>query len=188
VKKIEIDILNVFKTGVFHNLKGGETREWIMYNFVEPDYVVDGETWKDSNFWRYGNIDFFLEDDKLKEICVRSLNPLIGGKSFKINKWIIKEPEKLTVKFVIEKLLSERIDFTIMHTVKQYQCQASIGLIKSSVFLIFQPKQPEESECHFDWVDHKMRLINPNDYILGGFSIFENLNYFNELVKNKNGL
>ena len=84
MKKIELDLLNVFRTGVFYNLKLGATREWMLNNFVEPDDVVNGETWKDSNFWKYGNIDFFLEDDKLKEICVRWLDPLIVGKSFKI--------------------------------------------------------------------------------------------------------
>ena len=188
MKKIEIDLLNVFKTGVFYNLKLGATREWMLNNFVEPDDVVGGETWKDSNFWKYGKIDFFLEDDKLKEICVRWLDPLIVGKSFKIKKWIFKEPEKLTVKFVIEKLLFERIDFTIMHTVTQYQCQTSIGLIKSSAYLIFQPVQQDESESHLDWADHKMKLIDQNDYLLVGFSIFENLNKFNKLIKIKNGL
>lgn len=187
MKKIEIDLLKVFKTGVFHNLKVGATRDWMMHNFLKPDCVVNGETWRDSNFWRYGKIDFFLEDDKLKEICVRSLDPLIAGKSFKINNWILDQPEKLTVKFVSEKLLSERIDFMIMHTAKTYQCQTSIGLIKSSVYLIFQPRQHESIE-YSDWVNNKLKLIDQNDYMLGGFSIFENLNNFYEIVKNKNGL
>ena len=188
MKQIEIDLLSIFKSGIFYNLKVGTTRDWMLKNFIEPDNVEDGETWIDSNFWRYGNIDFFLEDNKLIEICARSINPLIGGKTFRIDPWILKDSKELTVKNVVEELLSEKIDFTVTHTQKKTMCQTSIGLIQSSVYLIFHPEIQIESESYLDWIEKEMPLINQNEYILEGFSIFENLDHFYEIIKNKNGL
>ena len=186
MKKIGIDLLNVFRTGMFNNLKVGQTKDWLITNFPEPDNIINGDNLWESNYWRYGNIDFFFEENKLKEICSRSIDPLIGGKSIEFDKWIFKQPDNLSLEYVLDILISEQIDFTLMHSENEIISQVSIGLIKSSVYLIFQYEEPEEDNS--DLHSNSLVTNNKKEFKLVGFSIFENLETFNAILKRKNGL
>ncbi|MFZ1676848.1 MAG: hypothetical protein WAT91_06225 [Saprospiraceae bacterium] len=178
---VQIDLIEVFKTGVFHNLKVGATKDWMKNNFPKPDYIVE------ENFWKYGNMDFFFDEDKLIEICFRSLEPLKGGKSFDINNWILSESKDLSLEFIISKLLSEKLDFSVLNTKVQEVLQVSIGLPKSSIYLIFQEDDPDDEEVS---ISHASKPIEGDrkEFKLVGFSILENLVAFHKLLQTKNGL
>lgn len=149
--KIEIDILEFFRTGKFDYIKLGHTKEWIRNNFPDPDY----EEFKE-NIWQYGNIEFHFNNDQLCLLFSDYLNELNGGESLKLHKWILNEPHKLTLLYVIQKLNEEKIDFTIIHN-KTSQNVVDIEIIKSRVKLGF--------------INCDESSINPNLFMLNCFSL-----------------
>lgn len=164
--KIKIDLLKVFKTGKFDFIKIGHTKEWILNNFPEPDdYYGTGTTLESSEYWRYGNIEFQFSQDELTQISTQYIDSLDAGHNFLIEKWILEHPDKLSVQFVIQSLLDQRIGFQVKHSSGEYLCQTSIGIMDSGIHLNFQPKdiEPEES----------FKLISPNQYMLSAISIVD---------------
>jgi hypothetical protein len=111
---IEIDLLTFIRTGKFDYLKLGQTKQWIINNFPDPD-----ETYPDSYqapIWRYGNIELhFTDNEKLFLIYSDYLDTLDGGQNLRLEKWIFNEPEKLTLDYVIQCLNKERIGFSVQH-------------------------------------------------------------------------
>lgn len=93
---IKIDLLEFFKTGKFDYLKLGLTKEWIINNFPDPDGM--SKSCYKHPIWRYGNIELHFHDDQtLFLIYSDYIDTLDGGKSLRLNKWILEEPEKLTM-------------------------------------------------------------------------------------------
>ena len=129
--KIEIDILDLFKTGRFDYIKIGQTKEWIRHNFPDPDLKEFP-----CKIWQYGNIEFHFNKDKLAFIFSDYMHELNGGNSLHLNKWILEEPEKLSLPFVMEKLCEEKIDFNVIHN-KNNPGIVDIKIISSNVGLGF---------------------------------------------------
>ena len=57
--KINIDILDFIKNGKFDYIKLGQTKEWILNNFPDPD-ILDFK----YNIWTYGNIEFHWNEKR----------------------------------------------------------------------------------------------------------------------------
>ena len=163
--KIEIDLLDVFKTGNFDCVKIGKTKEWILNNFPAPDDYEAGNSFDLAGFWRYGNIEFYFDEDRLSQISTNYIDTLDGGEGLHIKKWIFAEPEKLTLQYVLQHLIKERIGFQVRYKIGTYLCHTTIGLLDAGVDLIFQPIE-EEVEDVEKWYTVDQKLIDPNNHML----------------------
>lgn len=162
--KIQIDLLEVFKSGKFEFIKPGQARGWILNNFPDPDDYTAGETLLTSDIWRYGNIEFHFHEDRLIHIFTDYITSLDGGENIEIKKWILEESVPLTVQFVTQRLISERISFLIRHHGGNI-CETSIGLPASCVDLHFAPAERDVADFA-PWHEFDRKLIDPNDHEL----------------------
>lgn len=173
--KIQIDIFEVFKSGKFEFIKPGQTKEWILNNFPDPDDFEAGKTLQTADFWKYGDIDFYFRGDHLIQIFTDHINSLDGGENITIKKWILDEPKNLSLQFVIQNLIREQISFVVMHHSLEYHSQISLGLVKSCVHLNFQPIDSEVSN-RFDILDKTdKKRIDPNTYELCSITLMDNV-------------
>lgn len=113
--KIDIDLLQFFKTGEFDFIKIGQSKEWIRNNFPEPDDFGLGSSLDKSTIWRYGSIEFHFQSDKLISIFSDHIKSLSGGKNIHLNKWILSNLENLEFHQFVSELLNEEIDFDLRH-------------------------------------------------------------------------
>src|SRR5688572_27353657 len=109
---IKIDLLDFFKTGKFDYLKIGKSKEWILNNFPNPDGFEDyREQLLNGDIWHYGNVELHFDKDILFLIFSDYLHDLSGGDSIEISKWILNEPDRMNLDYVMSQLNAERIDF-----------------------------------------------------------------------------
>jgi hypothetical protein len=83
--KIHIDILSFIRTGKFDYLKIGQTKEWILNNFPDPDDIGIGDTIKNAQIWFYGNIELHFDKDELSLIFSENIVGLDGGPSIEFD-------------------------------------------------------------------------------------------------------
>jgi hypothetical protein len=111
-----VDLLEFFRTGRFDCVRLGQTQEEIVHNFAAPDdFSPDDLTRRDSSrmtIWRYGNVELHFEGPRLFLIFSDYIGTLDGGSSMALEKWILAEPDRLTLPEVIRALCRERIDFS----------------------------------------------------------------------------
>ena len=161
--KINIDILEFLKFGKFDYIKLGQTKSWILNNFPDPDdfnhtYFLSGK----CSIWRYGNIEFHFDNDKLYLIYSDYLNDLDGGKYIQLNKWILEDSTKLTLLEVLRKLNEEDIDY------HKYRESNLITLkLDSGVVLSFENLQPTDPQFKNLQTDKE---VNPNDTQMVSFA------------------
>ncbi|WP_378174026.1 hypothetical protein [Aquimarina sp. SS2-1] len=110
---IEVDFLEFFKTGKFDYLKLGQTKEWIINNFPDPDGYDASFLTEEVNIWTYGGIELHFENKKLYLIFSDYWyeGKLENSKQLKLNKWIFNDIGKLNLRFVLESLNTQNIDF-----------------------------------------------------------------------------
>lgn len=170
---IQIDLLEVFRSGKFEFIKPGQTKAWILNNFPDPDDYEAGKTLQTANFWKYGNIDFFFHEDRLTQIFTDYIDSVDGGENINIQKWIFDKPKTLSVQFVIQSLVRERISFLIRHHLGEHICQTSIGLINSCVHLNFQPADSDTTNTA-ESNNSVRKCIDPNTHQLCSITIMDN--------------
>lgn len=172
--KIQVDILEVFKSGKFEFIKPGQTKEWILNNFPDPDDFEAGKTLPTADLWSYGDIDFYFHGGHLTQIFTDDIDTLDGGEKITIKKWILDKPNTLSVQFVIQNLISTRVSFLVKHHLLEHVSQTSVGLVESCVHLNFQPIDSEVSK-RFDELDKSdKKRINPNTYVLCSITLMNN--------------
>lgn len=111
---IEIDFLDFFKTGKFDCLKLGQSKEWILNNFPNPDSSFDLESQKNGfDIWTYNDIELHFENDILFLIYSDHWHEwkLEGGENLNLDKWIFDDISRLTLNYVLESLNSHNIDY-----------------------------------------------------------------------------
>ncbi|WP_299435666.1 hypothetical protein [uncultured Aquimarina sp.] len=110
---IEIDLLEFFKTGKFDYLKLGQTKEWIINNFPDPDCYSPDFLTEEVNIWTYGGIELFFENEKLYLIYSDYWyeGKLESSNQIKLNKWIFEDIDKLNLAFVLKVLNTHNIDY-----------------------------------------------------------------------------
>jgi len=113
---INIDFLEFFKTGKFDYLKLGQTKEWILNNFPNPDGNLKKEDLirrKEFDIWQYGDIELHFENQKLLLIYSDYWHEwkIEGGGHLELDKWIFNDISKLNLRFVIEALNTHNIDY-----------------------------------------------------------------------------
>jgi hypothetical protein len=168
---IKIDLLEFFKTGKFDYLKLGQTKEWILNNFADPD---DLEYYtSDYPIWHYGNIELhFRDDETLFLLYCDYIHTLEGGPSLQLDKWILNEPANLELEYVIRHLNRERINFKLEHqTSSQGFVGTNIELLESKVLLGFAP---EETEDDIDEFLARCKTADSNTFKMVSFSLYDN--------------
>ncbi len=154
--KIEIDILDFIKNGKFDFIKIGQTKEWILNNFPDPDVFGMGKTIQDAEILCYGNIEFHFYEGKLSLIHGENLNELNGGNFLKIKKWIFLENKDLTLLEFINELNIKEIDFT-KKTENFNSKYVKIHILKSNI--------------QFTFIGEDNELKNQNHFTLYSFSL-----------------
>jgi hypothetical protein len=169
---IEIDLLTFFKTGRFDYLKLGQTKEWIINNFPDPDEVYTSSY--DSPIWFYGEIELhFNNTGELFLIFSDHIGTLQGGNSLRLNKGILSKPEKLTLEYVIHYLNQERIDYKVVHgTLNSGYSSASINIVPSGVSLNFS--LPEKDDEDYEVYLERSKTENANSFLMHSFSLTNN--------------
>lgn len=154
--KISIDMFDFLKTGKFDFIKIGQTQEWILNNFPDPD-DFDGKVLP-NDIWRYGMFEFNFSHHKLTHIFSDHFQHDRFGKTFNagenidINPWIFANPKQLTLMFVMQELTKQYIDFD--KKTENYW----VGLTtQGGVRLMFEI--PEDSEN-----------ADPNEFLMMAFS------------------
>lgn len=110
--KIKIDLLEFIKNGKFDYIKLGQTKEWIINNFPDPDGFSTDFLSPKCTIWTYGNIEFhFDKTNKLFLIFSDYLHELDGGESLDLNKWVFEDYSKLTLMYVLTQLNRQKIDY-----------------------------------------------------------------------------
>jgi hypothetical protein len=154
--KIEIGILDFIKTGRFDYVKIGQSKEWILNNFPDPDDIGMGDTISNAKIWFYGNIELHFEKNELCLIFCENIARLDGGAHLKLNKWILDDTNSLTLLNFIEKLNIERIDFS--KTTEKYDFEyVRLNILSSNVQLTF--------------TDEENNSKNPNKFMLSAFRL-----------------
>lgn len=154
--KISIDMFDFLQTGKFDFIEIGQTQEWILNNFPNPD-DFDGKVLP-NDIWRYGMLEFNFSHHKLTHIFSDHFQHDRFGKTFNagenidINPWIFANPKQLTLMFVMQELTKQHIDFD--KKTENYW----IGLTtQGGVRLMFEI--PEDSEN-----------ADPNEFLMMAFS------------------
>ena len=158
---IEISFFDLIKYGKFDYIKLGQTKEWILNNFPNPDEFDENNNFfmtKKCNIWRYGDIEFFFnKQNELYMIFCDSFNGINGGKwlskeidggtFLRLDKWIFEKVRKLTLSYVIENFLLNDIDFTT----KCNQITGGIELktTNNTVSLFFDTKEEKKTNLKF---------------------------------------
>ncbi len=142
-QKIHINILEFFKTGRFDYLELGQTKEWIINNFPDPDGIESGEKIKNTNIWCYGNLELHFYNHKLFLIFSDYIETLSGGDSIDFDKWILDKPQELILEKVVGEFNKLKIDFSITHKINLDQVELEI--IESKVKLTFHGEEEEDA-------------------------------------------
>ena len=168
---ITIDLLQFFKTGKFDYLKLGQTKQWILNNFPDPDQA--GHDHYSNPIWFYGDIELhFGNDEKLFLIYSEYIDTLEGGPSLRLDKWILNEPEKLTLEYVIRHLNKERVSFKLEHkTDSQGFVDARLQMLESKVLLRFASQETEDDINEFL---ARCKTEDSNTFKLTAFSLIDN--------------
>jgi len=168
---IEIDLFTFLKNGKFDYIKLGQTKEWIINNFPDPD-----DTYKDnynSPIWFYGNIEFhFNDDNKLFLIYTDHIDNLNGGQNLILDKWIFNRPKELTIENVTRQLTKEQISYKLEYgTLSNGYTSAEIECLDSGVRLGFA--FPESDEEEYEEYLEKLKTIDRNLFRLFSISFIE---------------
>ncbi len=63
--RITIDLLEFIQSAKFDYIKLGQTKEWILNNFPDPDGLQDSAEVYDNPIWWYGNIELHFNGQEL---------------------------------------------------------------------------------------------------------------------------
>lgn len=154
-KPIDIDLKKFILEGKFDYIKLGQTKQWIINNFPNPDDYSDEDL--NFNIWQYGSIEFHFDNDELFLIWCDNLPYLDSSKTLKINMWIFKDLSKLTLLYVLSIMNTEQSNYSVKFD-KQLN-NAVIKIRESGVTLWFENIE--------EWEDS----TNPGNYHLVGFGL-----------------
>lgn len=126
-RKKEVSLLDFVKNGALDNVQIGQTKQWIFNNFCDPDEVYYTSEEAIYSIAAYGSLELHFERENDEELlflifsdgfnAVRSTNKkrlsteFCDGKNLIFKKWIFDSARKLNLKYVIEVLLKNNIDF-----------------------------------------------------------------------------
>ena len=142
---IEISMEDFIKKGMFDCIQIGQSKEWILNNFPDPDNGYS-MSYKDT-IWCYGSFQFFFDKNQLYRIFCED-SALCVPKSLKIDKWVFGLPVTL-LKF-IEILNRDSVDFELTHRNSKHEVspRVEIAILCSKVRLDFYDASETERDCN----------------------------------------
>ncbi len=155
-KKIKINILEFFQTGNFYRLILGKTKEWVLNNFPDPNYIGIGETLESAAIWRYGNLELHFDQQELFLIYSDYIEDLSGGKFLELAPWILGKTGDFSLERIMREFNTLRMDYTILSKLNYDMIELTIT--ESQVKLTFHPEDDEND-------------TDPNQFKLGSFSL-----------------
>ena len=98
-RPINIDMLDFLRDGRFDCIEPGQTKEWILNNFPDPD----GKCRIADDIWLYGNIEFHFGDGELVHIYSDHFphEKLHGGRHIALKRRLLSRVKKLSLPRVI---------------------------------------------------------------------------------------
>jgi hypothetical protein len=109
---IQLDLLAFLNFGKLDFIKLGQSKEWILANFPDPDdfgeYML-GPKWP---IWTYNRLEFhFDQRNELVLIYTDYLDAIKSNNRFEVKPWIFEDVSKLTLLFVQAELNENAIDY-----------------------------------------------------------------------------
>ncbi len=136
-KPVDVDLYKFVTKGEFDFIETGQTKEWILNNFPDPDRI--GDMGHSLYIWLYGNIEFHFDKEILFTIWCDNFSELNAGKNISLDKWIFDNVKELTVSKMIKVLNQEKLNFTLVHKYGS----VIIRILDSNVDLYFSPEYDE---------------------------------------------
>ncbi len=167
---IKIDFKEFFSSGKFDVLKLGQSKEWILNNFPNPDGLLKqfDEVYK-ANIWTYGNIELHFSEDKLFLIFSDYIDALDGGKYLELDKWFLDDEESLKLPKVLWHLNSEHLDYC-KKTNSFGETTVEIAL-QSGLSLGFSIDELDD-ESYDEYIE-RTKITKQNEFKLVSFSLIE---------------
>ena len=108
-RPINIDMLDFLRDGRFDCIEPGQTKEWILNNFPDPD----GKCRIADDIWLYSNIEFHFGDGELVHIYSDHFphEKLHGGRHIVLKRRLLSRVRKLSLPRVIRRLNRRGINF-----------------------------------------------------------------------------
>ena len=154
--ELNIKLLDFFKYGEFDCIKLGQTKEWILNNFPEPDSQEEVGMDIMCEIWKYGSIEFHFTENKILFLIFSDawFNKFEEAKNIKIDKWIFKNIKKLNLINVIKIFNENEINY------QKIEDKLKIKL-----------KLESDIEITFENIKNANKL-NKNKYIITSFGLF----------------
>jgi len=110
---MKISLLDFIKTRKFGNIQIGQSIDYIIENFPPPDDIWDADN--DTYIWSYGVFEFHFVSGELTLLWCDNLSYLgdPDKKQYKLDKWLLKEPNKMTFSYFCSLLDKEDIKYTL---------------------------------------------------------------------------
>ncbi|MCJ8281604.1 MAG: hypothetical protein MJK14_17535 [Rivularia sp. ALOHA_DT_140] len=151
--KIKINLEEFITLGKFDFIKIGQTKEWILNNFPEPDDFGGGKSIDDATIWRYGNIEFHFIEDKLEMIFCDYIQDMIGGDSLELNVSFLHKLKNLTFDSISKKMMSLKVNYSVRHELSLDQVILKVA--QSNIYMAFYRMNHE--------------INDPNNFLLFAF-------------------
>lgn len=109
---IQLDLLAFLKFGKLDFIKLGQSKEWILANFPDPDDFDEQMLSPKWPIWTYSRLEFhFDQRNELTLIYTDYLDAIKNNNRFEVKPWIFEDTSKLQLLFVLAKLNEEDIDY-----------------------------------------------------------------------------
>ena len=135
---VNVDLFKFVTKGEFDYIENGQTKEWILNNFPDPDQI--GDMGHGLSVWLYGRIEFHFDKEILFSIWCDNFIDFTAGKNIKLDKWIFNDVKKLNVSKMITILNQNKLNFTLIHKYGS----VIIRILDSNVDLYFSPEYDED--------------------------------------------
>ncbi|MDH7447604.1 hypothetical protein [Aquimarina sp. 2201CG14-23] len=133
---IHIHLKDFFLKEQFDIIKVGQTKEWILNNFPEPD--DDTDMGNGFSIIRYGWIELHFDLDKLFLIWCDSLPYIEDSDRIKYDKWMLTNLDELTLEQTQKRLNSESVNYLVKFNTEERHVIVKIKY--SGVKLWFHPE------------------------------------------------
>ena len=166
---ITIHLREFFLKGKFDHLKLGQSKEWVLEHFPDPDGMDQYPELVHQDVWVYGNIELHFTNNKLFLIFSDYLPGLYGGPSLKLDLWFLKEKKDISLGEVTSYFHAKHIDYS--KSTKCYgECIVRL-MLKSGVQLGFalHEEVDEDIEAYYQ----RSRETSQDEFSLISFSYMQ---------------
>lgn len=152
--KIDIDLKDFILNGKFDFVELGQTQEWLLHNFADPD--DQGDMGNQIEIWRFGTIEFYFLEKQLFQIYCDGFHGFKLSQSLKIQPWILKKYKRMTLSKFLKILNRECVNYSVKHDLKLKNVAVKIS--KSQMVLYFSP-------------EYDAKDAQPDQYLIGAFCL-----------------